>query len=71
MHTFKIAAPLASGKSRVELDGKPLSGVRRVAFDLTHDGGDTVLKLEIYGEVIVEDEFRESSIVKVEEARKR
>lgn len=66
-HTFKIKAGLTAARSKVELDGRELKGVIRVAFELSA-GGMTTLKLDIVGEVMIEGEFRESAILLVDQA---
>jgi hypothetical protein len=66
-HTFKIKTGFSSSESTIELDGRELTGVTRVSFELAA-GGVTTLKLDIMGEVLVEGEFRESAILQVAQA---
>ena len=65
-HTFKIKAGIDARDSSIEIDGRPLEGVRRVVFELAA-GELTTLKLEVMGEVVVDGEFRESAILSVEQ----
>ena len=67
-NTFKIKAGLDAMGSSVELNGEKISGLRRVSFDLNADAK-TVLRLEIYGEVFVEGEFREDAILLVDQEK--
>lgn len=58
--SFKIVVGQNPQSSRVELNGQPLDGVRRVSFDLDAQQKHlTFLKLEIIGEIEVEGEFIE------------
>ncbi len=66
-HTFKIKAGLSANDSTIELDGRRLSGVTRVSFELAANKL-TIVKLEIMGEVLVEGEFRKSAILRMEQA---
>lgn len=66
VHVFKIKAGLRARDCLIEMDGKPITGVTRVAFDLSGKSGETTLKLEIIGEVLIDGEFRESDILTVE-----
>lgn len=65
-HTFRIKAGLTARDCQIEMDGKPISGVTRVAFELRGGGHQTTLKLEIVGEVLVEGELRDRDILMVE-----
>jgi len=69
-HKFRIIAGLVANGCRVEMDGVEITDVVRVSFDLAADRI-TVMKLEIIGEVIVEGEFQETSILKVEQPVER
>ena len=66
---FKIKAGLSPAESVVELNGEALDGVVRVSFDFGVGAprGPMLLKLEIWGEVVVDGELREEAVLRVEQ----
>lgn len=65
-HIFKLKVGVTTNDCKVELDGKELTGVTRVSFELNANSL-TTIKLEIMGEILMEGEFRESAILHVEQ----
>jgi membrane-associated protease RseP (regulator of RpoE activity) len=61
LHTFKIKTGISPHDAVVEMDGKPISGLTRLSFEMKAGAG-TVLKLEMFGEILIEGEFRENEI---------
>lgn len=62
LHTFKIKTGLDAFDTVVEMDGKPVSGLTRLSFEIKA-GSPTILRLEMYGEILVDGEFRETEIL--------
>ena len=61
--SFRIVVGENPQSTQIELNGKPLHGVRRVSFDLNAGQRDlSFIKLEIMGEALVEGEFVEQPI---------
>lgn len=69
-HKFKINASLNPSEAFVEMDGVRLHGVRSVSFSL-EAGRPTELTLRIFGEVLVEGQFRPDDIVNVRRGASR
>ena len=66
-HAFRIVAPVDVRKGFVEMDGRRLEGVSRIAFE-ARAGGPTLVTLEITGNVVVDGELRESAILRASQA---
>lgn len=68
MQKIEIAVGTSLSKSGIKIDGVPLRGVRRVSFDLdgAKRGEMPFLTIEVFGEAIIEGEFREEEILRVE-----
>ena len=66
-HQFRNTANPMSNDSSFEIDGVPLRGVSRVSFDL-HPSGIPILRLEVIGRVVVDGKFRQSAILRVDQA---
>ena len=64
-NSFKIVVGQKSCDSHVILNGVQLTGVRRISFELDAASPEgSVLKLEIFGEAVVDGEYVEVPIVK-------
>jgi hypothetical protein len=60
---FKIVVGVSPQASSIELNGQPLPGVRRIAFDVDAKKQEgSFLTLEIFGEAEVEGEYVEQLI---------
>lgn len=70
--TFKIIVDEVPSRSQVLLNDVPIAGVRRVSFDLDAQSM-PFMRLEVYGEAIVEGEFVEQQMatITVDGAAKR
>lgn len=68
MQKIEITVGTSLSKSGIKIDGVPLKGVRRVSFDLdgAKRGEMPFLTLEVYGEALVEGEFREEEMLRIE-----
>lgn len=64
MHSFKIHAPLNSNEAFIEIDGKRMEGVTRIAFGIAARSPVEVT-LTVMGYVDITGEFRESEILRV------
>lgn len=62
LHTFKIKTGIGAFDTEVEMDGKPMNGLTRLSFEI-RAGSPTALKLEIFGEVLVDGVFCETEIL--------
>jgi hypothetical protein len=63
-HSFKIKVGETPFDAKIELDGRELTGVRRLSFELNPNDL-SVLMLEIIGEIEVEGQFKDAAIVQV------
>lgn len=68
-HTFKIRVGTSTYDAKIEMDGKELTGVRRVSFELNPNDL-SVLMLEVFGFIEVDGEFKDSSIVQVKQPQR-
>ena len=68
-HQFKIVVGPTPITSSVEIDGVPLRGMRRVSFEL--DAGEVpFMRLDIFGEALVEGHYVESEVLAIERPAK-
>lgn len=65
-HRFLVKAGINANDCQIIMDDRELEGVTRVSFELSADGGpQTIMRLDILGEVTIEGEFQESALFKV------